>query len=136
MARQSASSLSVVQVGGRVRLPPPADLTPDQSALWVAVTESKPVEWFGEDSAPLLTEYVRAVTMSSWLTVQVDAAMMGDDVALLEKFLRLRDMEAKRVTSLATKMRLSQQSRYTDKSAGTADRKASSGGKPWQFNGR
>jgi hypothetical protein len=44
----------------------------------------------------------------------------------------MRDTEAKRATSIATKLRLTQQSRYTPQAAATADRKAGSGAKPWQ----
>jgi hypothetical protein len=97
------------------------------------VVGSKPVDWFDTDSAPLLKEYVRAAAMTDWLDVQVQTATVGDDVAVLDKFMRLRDLESKRVASLATKLRLTQQSRYTPQAAATASNKAESGKKPWQF---
>ncbi|HUX23214.1 MAG TPA: hypothetical protein VMV87_01230 [Burkholderiales bacterium] len=136
MARKSTASLSVVQVGVRVRLPAPADLTPEQAALWTAAVESKPIDWFAEDSSPLLKEYVRACCMTDWMETQVQAAMVGADGAALGSFMKLRDMESKRVASMATKLRLTQQSRYTPAAAATADKKAGSGGKPWQFGGK
>ena len=49
----------------------------------------------------------------------------------MKGFLDMRDKEAKRATSIATKLRLTQQSRYTPQAAATADRKVS-GARPWQ----
>ena len=133
MARKSTASLSVVQVGTRERLAAPDDLTEEQSALWKSVVDSKPIDWFAEDSAPLLKEYVRAACMADWMEAQVQAAMTGDDAALLKSFMQMRDMESKRVASLATKLRLTQQSRYTPGAAATAEKKAGAAGRPWQF---
>lgn len=135
MARKSTASLSVVQVGVRSRQPAPSDLTTEQASLWIAVVESKPVDWFAEDSAPLLKEYVRAACMADWLEVQVRTAMVGGEGADLKAVMQLRDMESKRVASLATKLRLTQQSRYTPKAADTANNRVSSR-KPWQFGGK
>lgn len=133
MSRKSTASLSVVAIGSRERLEPPDDLTTEQSALWNAVTDSKPVDWFDKDSAPLLKEYVRAAVMSDWLAVQVDTAKGSDDVAVLDKYLRLRDMESKRVSAIGTKLRLTPQSRYNPASAHVASKHTHSGGKPWQL---
>lgn len=133
MARKSTASLSVVKVGVRVRLTAPDDLTPEQATLWRSVVDSKPVDWFAEDSSPLLKEYVRAACMADWLEVQVQAAMVGDAGGSLKSFMQMRDMESKRVASLATKLRLTQQSRYTPAAAATADKKSGDGTKPWQF---
>lgn len=134
MARQSSASLSIVPVSSLQRLAPPADLTAPESELWAAVVESKPADWFQADSAPLLKEYVRAVVMSDRLSLLVEAALAGDageDGLGLKDALRLRDMESKRVASLGTKLRLTQQSRYTPKASATADR-AAGGARPWQ----
>jgi len=136
MARKSTASLSVVQVGARARLLAPDDLTADQAALWQSVVESKPVEWFGEDSAPLLKEYVRAACMADWLEGKVRDSMKAADGNVLKAFMQMRDMESKRVASMATKLRLTQQSRYTPKAANTADKKVTDGGKPWQFGAK
>lgn len=133
--RKSRASLSVVAVGIPQRLEPLAGLNDEQAALWREITATKPVDWFAADSAPLLAEYVRAVDMGNRLAFAIEAAMTGSDAdgPSLKDLLKMRDTESRRVLSLATKMRLSQQSRYTDKSAGTADRKAGSASKPWQF---
>ena len=134
MAKQSSASLSIVPVSSLQRLAPPCDLTVSEAELWGAVVESKPADWFQADSAPLLKEYVRAVVMSDRLSLLVEAALAGDtgkDGLGLKDALRLRDMESKRVASLGTKLRLTQQSRYTPKASATADR-AAGGARPWQ----
>ena len=137
MSRPFTASLSVVPVSLAVRLAPPVDLTPEQAALWVTTVDSKPVEWFGEDTAPLLAEYVRAAAMCNALERQLQAVMAtGDpvDTALLMKgFLDMRDKESKRLLSIATKLRLTQQSRYTPKAANTANNRVGAGAKPWQY---
>lgn len=54
---------------------------------------------------------------------------------VLDKVLRLRDMESKRLSSLATKLRLTNQSRYTPMAAATAAKKGA-GGNVWQFGAK
>jgi hypothetical protein len=132
MSRPSTASLSVVPVAAVSRLEVPGGLTDEESALWQSVVESKPAEWFGEDSAPLLKEYVRAVGMCDVLDVQIKAALAGGEAGEVKALLDMRDKESKRVASLATKLRLTQQSRYTPQAAATADRKAGNA-RPWQF---
>lgn len=130
--RKSSASLSVVATGVPQRMEPQSDLTESQAQLWRDVVNTKPVDWFAPDSAPLLAEYVRGVDMCNRLALLIEAATAGGEVGEVKALLDMRDKESRRVTSLATKMRLSQQSRYTDKAAGTADRKAGKD-RPWQF---
>jgi hypothetical protein len=95
------------------------------------VVATKPADWFDDDSAPVLKEYVRAATTSDILDRRVKAAMEGgDSVDEVKKLLDMRDKEARRLVTMATKLRLTQQSRYTEKTASTANRKAG-GKRPW-----
>jgi hypothetical protein len=130
--RKSAASLSVASVSALPgRLDPPDDLTATEAELWRAVVSEKPVDWFGSDNAPLLKEYVRAVAMCDLLSAQIAAALAGGETGEIKALLNMRDKESKRVASIATKLRLTQQSRYTPKSADTANRNAGSARKPW-----
>lgn len=131
MSRPSGASLTVVPTGLPERLAPPDDLTPEQAARWRAVVDSKPVDWFGPDSLPLLKEYVRAEAMCDLLAVQIEAAMSGGEPGEIKAMLDMRDKESKRLASLATKLRLTQQSRYTPQAAATANKKAGNA-RPWQ----
>jgi hypothetical protein len=132
--RKSAASLTVVPAGIPARMEPPQGLPDSQAGLWREIVQDKPVDWFAPDNAPLLVEYVRAVDMCNALAMQIEATLAGGDpvetALLLKGFLDMRDKEAKRATSIATKLRLTQQSRYTPQAANTANKKAS-GARPW-----
>ncbi len=138
MARKSAAELSVVPIGTALhRLSSPPSLTSEEAEVWDAVVSTKPADWFQADSAPVLEEYCKAVVMARFLSYQIEAAKVssgdeGSDLATFEKLLRLRDMESKRVLAAGTKLRLTQQARYTPQASATADRKAGKTALPWQ----
>jgi hypothetical protein len=132
MPRKSTASLAVAATALPKRLTPGSDLTADQREIWRTVVNTKPVEWFGADSAPVLAEYCRAVDMCSRLASQIEAAMeLGDD-KVIDRLLALRHTESKRMADHATKLRLTQQSRYTPQAAATASKKAATSSKPWE----
>lgn len=132
--KKSAASLSVASVSALPsRIEPPSDLTDAQAEVWRAVVSTKPTEWFDADTAPLLAEYSRATVMCNLLAVQIEAAIAGGEAGELKMLLDMRDKESKRLVSIGTKLRLTQQSRYTPKSADTANRRNGGGGKVWQF---
>lgn len=132
--KKSAASLSVASVSALPsRIEPPSDLTDAQAAVWRAVVSTKPPEWFDADSAPLLAEYCRAAVLCDLLAVQIEAAIAGGEAGELKMLLDMRDKESKRLVSIGTKLRLTQQSRYTPKAADTANRRSGGGGKVWQF---
>jgi hypothetical protein len=129
MARKSAESLAVVPVTDLPsRMNPPEFLPLKEAEVWRAVVATKPLDWFQADSAPILTEYCRAVVMCNRLADMIEVASPED----LHNLLIDRDREAKRVAQLAVKMRLTQQSRYTPMASATAA-KAPSAGKVWDF---
>ena len=113
------------------RIAPPEFLTDPQRVLWLQIVDTKPVEWFGLDSAPVLVEYVRAVDMCNALELQVRKALEAGEPDWIEKILKLRDKEARRAADLATKLRLTQQSRYTPQAAATASKRSAHASKPW-----
>lgn len=132
MARRSAASLSIVPASEPVEFPPvPAGLSEAEAALWTGVVESKPTDWFGADSLPVLREYVRAAVMCDTLAVVVADAIRRGDPDEIKGVLDMRDKESRRAVSLATKLRLTPQSKYGPRAADTADRKAG-GKRPWQ----
>lgn len=84
---------------------------------------------------PLLVAYCRAVCRAETLAKLVDgfeAQWLTDDAGL-KRYEHLRKMatdEEKHAASLATKLRLTPQSRYTPQAAATADKKAGAA-RPW-----
>ncbi|MGY6517388.1 MAG: hypothetical protein ACXIUZ_01610 [Lysobacteraceae bacterium] len=117
-----ASILSMVLSS---RLPPPASLTPTQAARWTSVLAAKPSTWMDAATAPVLKEYVRAEAMCDVLAGRITDALAAGERAAAKTLLDLRDREARRMASIATKLRMTQQTQYTHKSAATASRKGS-----------
>ena len=123
----------VIEVAGpQMHLEAPDYLTSEQAAIWAQTVRARPSDYFGEDAVPLLVEYCRAAAMCDDLALQVEAAKVGGEKGVLKLALQLRDMESRRLTSIGTKLRITNQSRYTPKAANTAA-KAGGGGKVWQF---
>ena len=123
----------VIPVAGpSVHLAPAPGLTDDQAQVWRETVEARSADYFGEDAAPLLEEYCRVVVMCRLLAVQIEAALAGDELGDLKSLLDMRDKESRRLTSIATKLRITNQSRYTPDKAAVKARKGG-GGKVWQF---
>ena len=127
MARKSAAELSVVPIGSAIhRLSAPPSLIKEEAAIWDDVVATKPADWFQADSAPILSEYCRAVVMAERLSYMIQSCMMGEveDGPSLKDLLKMRDAESRRVMTCGTKLRLTQQARYTPQASATADRRA------------
>jgi hypothetical protein len=135
VARKSAAALAILpRTAADGRLQPPTELSARERVLWAEIVESKPADWFADDSAPILKEYVRSAVTCDRLADVVERAFDGEDGIdpdALKSALDMRDKEARRAANLATKLRLTQQSRYTPQAAATSDRKAG-GKRPWQ----
>lgn len=128
MSRKSAEDLAIAPTGGVPNRPdPPASLTEEQGVLWRSIVDQKPAGWFDSASEPLLAAYCRAVTTLDAVAKEINK--LGKrclaDPEKLTKVLRLKkleDAQAKLMAALATKLRLTQQSRYTPQAADTAAR--------------
>jgi hypothetical protein len=142
MEQRGRKSFASQQVGNVVHLggqwpQAPEGLTDTQKANWDAIVHTKPSDWFGPDTYPLLIEYVRAIDSADVIATALNGfnpEWMSDPEGLkrFDQLTRLQDAKATSLARLATKMRLSQQSRYTEKTAGTAAKQASAGRKPWE----
>jgi hypothetical protein len=138
--RKSAASLSVIagtDIDGRP--PAPSDLTDFQREVWDRTVANEAADVFKTAALQqLLKEYCRHVETADRLSKQVDRAT-GDGsnmpIEELEKLLRCRDRETKALADKATKLRLTNQSRYTPGAAGTAAKKSGEAKKPWQMVG-
>ena len=133
--RISAASLSVLAVGPARLLAPPAGMPEIQAAVWAATVASKPADWFGPDSIPILTAYVKAVDTHRIVCAEMDEfdpewLKTDDGLRRYDKLTQIQDRAAKQLTTLATKMRLTQQSRYVPHAAARADARVSAA-RPW-----
>lgn len=135
MSRKSAAALSVVapEFG---RPDPPADLKPPEAEVWRSVVATKPADWFTRDTHPLLSAYCRAKIASDIVAEEIAAfetkwLQNGDGLQRYDKLLAMQYRQGMLMASLATKMRLSQQSRYGPRAADTKAR-PSAAAKPWE----
>ncbi len=141
MARKSAAALSVVAGGIDQRPNPPADLTQFQQELWRRVVAGEPSTFFKTAALQvLLGEFCRHTEAAHRLARAIDgfeADWLLTDLGLARygELLKLRDRETKAAGDKATKLRLTNQSRYTPQAASTATRKTGEEKKPWQTPG-
>jgi hypothetical protein len=129
--RKSSDSLSVVRVAPTERVSPPERLAPSEAAIWREIVSSKPADWFGSDNLPLLEHYCTMVAESQRVASQLRLV----SPECLDDYERLISLQTKiggQLASLATKMRLTQQSRYGARAAATASDRTPTR-KPWEF---
>lgn len=137
--RKSAAALSVVvaNIDGRPRCPD--DLTGDEAEVWDRTVANEAADTFKTAALQqLLKDYCRHVVTSERLSVQVERATSAGsniDIDELTKLIRIRDCETKASADKATKLRLTNQSRYTPQAAATAAKKGATERKPWQAVG-
>lgn len=139
--RKSAAALSVVAgtIDGRPQ--PPDDLTPFQRDVWQRTTASEAATFFRTAALQaLLKEYCRHVEASDNLAKMINGYSLADladdaNLAKYEWLLKTRDRETKALSDKATKLRLTNQSRYTPQAAATASKTSSAPRKPWEAAG-
>jgi hypothetical protein len=105
---------------------PPVTLDEAQADLWRSIVEQKPAGWFDSASIPLLAAYCRAVTTCDAVAREINKlgkrCLKEETFARVAKLKKLDEAQAKLMATLATKLRLTQQSRYTPQAADTAAR--------------
>lgn len=113
--RTSAASLSVVSnVVAIPRPKAPHELNDEQAAEWQAIVDRMPADWFGRETHPMLVQYCRHVVTARRVAELIERAESRDDLEIGEydKLLIMQEREGRAMSSLATRMRLSQQSSY------------------------
>lgn len=138
--RQSAAALSVVigSIDGRPR--PPSDLTKFQREVWERTVANEAATFFNTAALQqMLKEYCRHCESADKLAKmieQVEGIQSFDEetIKAYDKLLGMRDRETKAIGDKATKLRLTNQARYTPQAASTASKKTAER-KPWQSAG-
>jgi hypothetical protein len=134
MGRKSSAALSVVagSIDGRPRAP--SDLTEDEQGIWDRTVANEAADTFKTAALQqLLRDYCRHVATSERLSLQIERGTRdGSNMSLddLTKLIRIRDCETKASADKATKLRLTNQSRYTPQAAATAAKNVTAN-KPW-----
>lgn len=135
--RKSAASLSVVvgSIDGRPK--PPGDLTKFQSGIWERTVANEAAAFFNTAALQqMLKEYCRHCESAHKLAKMIEVVEQAttfdeESIKAYDKLLLMRDRETKAIGDKATKLRLTNQARYTPQAASTAAKKNQER-KPWE----
>jgi hypothetical protein len=141
--RASAASLAVISSSGieTVERPrPPNELSEEQAREWTSIVNRLPADWFPRETWGMLAQYCRHVVTARRVSGMIEALETelakeeGDKAEIIlgaskafDRLFKMQEREGRAISSLATKMRLSQQSSY-DKSK----QKPRAAQKPWE----
>jgi hypothetical protein len=139
--RKSAKQqMGVVIDGGFGQRPEPLpEMTPRQAEIWRQTVASEPFDFFSSSTSRNmlkdLCRYREAIENISQIIDSFDPLWLknAEGSKRYLTLLKMRDLESKAMARMATKLRLTNQSRYTPQAAGTAGRNAASGLKPWEM---
>lgn len=138
---KSAAELAAenVVIGNFGRRPDPEDgLTEEEAEIWIETVASEPSDFFNTAALRgLLKDYCRHRAASEKISevinvFKTDWLKNAEGAGRYKDLLKMRDAEARAAADKATKLRLTNQSRYTPQAASTASRHASKGLKPWE----
>ena len=115
---KSASSMSVVPSGvleAKRRPQPPESLDGERAACWNRIVSAMPAEWFTAETHDVLVQYCRHVVTADRVDQLIEAMHNNSefDPSEYNQLLIMQDRESRALTTLATKMRLTQQATYS-----------------------
>ena len=115
--RGRKSALSVVHgsaISAVDRPEPLSELTNEQRIEWILVVNSLPADWFPDETHKVLAQYCRHAVASRHVSELIGLSEVGDKIDVLEydRLLKMQERESRMLVSLATKMRMTQQSTY------------------------
>ena len=130
---KSAAALAMIGPGGiaTIRRPdPPRKLTDEQSEEWRAVVNRLPADWFPRETHGLLAHYCRHVVAARRVAQLIEVEEQSDKFSLerYDSLLRMQEREGRALSSLATRMRLTQQATLDERKR----KPQTSGKKPWE----
>lgn len=138
--RKSADELSVIAPVQRLGARPdaPASLNNRAADEWFRVVNRMPSDWFTDETLSLLQAFCEHVSEGEALQMMIEKvrrkAMTDDECfSRYKQLCTMKEAQTRAALSCATKMRLTQQSSYTDKASGTAKNASAGGSKPWDI---
>lgn len=131
--RKSAASLETLTVGPVEvvsRQKAPHDLTDEETEVWAAVVNTEPADWFSPSSAPILAQYCKHVINARRVSELIEQATSDPELSIqdYDRLLKMQERESRAISSLATKMRISQQATTNHR----GNKKPSAARKPWE----
>lgn len=129
--RAPSASLSVVPTVVEVvpRAKPPSELSDEQAEVWRAIVNRMPADWFPRETHEMLAQYSRHAVNARRVAQLIAAAEASDplDIEEYDRLLKMQEREGRALSSLATRMRLTQQTTYDPKK-----KKGSTTKRPWE----
>lgn len=128
--RVSAASLEVAKPVQTIQRPDaPYDLTDEQTEEWWAVVNRLPADWFPRETHGVLAQYCRHVVAARRVAQLVNEAEGGEEFDLdrYDQLLKMQEREGRALSSLATRLRITQQSTMSEKAKKPAQVK-----RPWE----
>ena len=136
--RKSTASLSVAAstvVSLKQRPDPWPGLSKREVELWTTIVESQAVDWFSPGDLPLLVAYVKGIALheqaSRDLQKQSIVTVTAAGTEVMNPLIRIQDMAAKQIATMAVKLRLAQSSKWTEQKAATKVKHAGQSQNPW-----
>lgn len=129
--RTSAAALEVAALGKveTIQRPDaPYELTDEQAQEWWAVVNRLPADWFPRETHGLLAQYCRHVIAARRVAQLVAAEEAGEfDLDRYDQLLKMQEREGRALSSLATRLRITQQATVSPKTQKPVQSK-----KPWE----
>lgn len=128
----------IIEGGFQERPAPPDDMPEQQRAVWIATVNSEPVNWFqSQAQRDLLRMYCAAIASAHLVQQFIDTFPVAtlatpNGTRHFNNLTRLRRDEVNSAVTLATKLRITNQSRYDRKLAATMTRGTGGVSKPWE----
>ena len=130
--RPSAASLEITAspIEAVPRQRAPHELNDEETEIWFAVVNSQPADWFDAATVPLLTQYCRHVIQARRVAELIEKATSDPELSIkdYDRLLKMEQRESAAISSLATKMRVSQQATTNHR----GNKKPQATRKPWE----
>lgn len=107
--RKTAGELTAVKAK---RPEPPDTLNENEARIWRETVSALPVQWFKPETLALLEAYCSSVDRYQRLSYRLDQDLETMEFNDIEKLTRVVEREGRFMLSVATKMRITQQSSY------------------------
>ena len=122
--RKSAEDLSAVTALPE-RPKPPKQLTKEQAKIWQRVVKRMPVDWFGEETHDLLSQYCRHVVDAERVAKLIDEGAKQVSTDDLDRLLKMQERESRALASFSVRLGLAYSTAYEK-------RRNSNLRKPWE----
>lgn len=138
MARKAETGPNVITGAFLQRPEPPSDMTPKQKEVWKRVAKSEPPNWFqSQANQDMLRMYCQTVETIDTVQDHIDAfpvasLVLAAEVRRYDGLCRIRQKSIMQAIQLATKLRITNQSRYDRKLAATMTRNEAVELNPWE----